>query len=257
MRSGRRGAFATSARGAPTSIWRSIAAVAAYGLGTWRAAASPWSTSMFEMLDLTERPSQLALAGPAGLCILTMSPWRRSRGSPPSGAASASTSSFACGRRTGDWVWLRKRADLVEDEETGGGGLVGIAFDVTERKREAELSATADQRLREAIEAISEAFVLWDSSNRLVLCNSKYQRCTICPARQRRPVPRRAAHCRAGSRRSLTATRRHGRRGAARRRIAHLRGAARRRALAAGQRAAHPRRRLCVGRHRHHRAQGA
>ncbi len=38
------------------------------------------------------------------------------------------------------------------------------------------MSATADQRLREAIEAISEAFVLWDSSNRLVLCNSKYQR---------------------------------------------------------------------------------
>ena len=54
--------------------------------------------------------------------------------------------------------------------------LVGIAFDVTERKREAEASATADQRLREAIEAISEAFVLWDSGNRLVLCNSKYQR---------------------------------------------------------------------------------
>ena len=47
---------------------------------------------------------------------------------------------------------------------------------MSERKREAEASATADQRLREAIEAISEAFVLWDSSNHLVLCNSKYQR---------------------------------------------------------------------------------
>ena len=29
-------------------------------------------------------------------------------------------------------------------------------------------------RLREAIDAISEAFVLWDSSNRLVTCNSKF-----------------------------------------------------------------------------------
>ena len=76
----------------------------------------------------------------------------------------------------GRWVWLRKRAEIVEDEESGGFSLVGIAFDVTERKREAEASATADQRLREAIEAISEAFVLWDSGNRLVLCNSKYQR---------------------------------------------------------------------------------
>ena len=76
----------------------------------------------------------------------------------------------------GRWVWLRKRAELVEDGEAGGATLVGIAFDVTERKREAEASATADQRLREAIEAISEAFVLWDFSHRMVLCNSKYQR---------------------------------------------------------------------------------
>src|SRR5208282_5907882 len=76
----------------------------------------------------------------------------------------------------GEWVWLRKRAELVVDATAGGWRLIGIALDVTDQKREAELSATADQRLREAIEAISEAFVLWDSSNRLVLCNSKYQR---------------------------------------------------------------------------------
>ena len=30
-------------------------------------------------------------------------------------------------------------------------------------------------RLRDAIEAISEAFVVWDADNRLVLCNSKFQ----------------------------------------------------------------------------------
>jgi two-component system cell cycle sensor histidine kinase PleC len=76
----------------------------------------------------------------------------------------------------GEWVWLRQRAAMVEDEAQGCQRLVGVALDITERKREAEVSATADQRLREAVEAISEAFVLWDSSNRLVLCNSKYQR---------------------------------------------------------------------------------
>ncbi len=36
-------------------------------------------------------------------------------------------------------------------------------------------TATADMRLRDAIETISEAFVLWDSENRLVMCNSKFQ----------------------------------------------------------------------------------
>ena len=65
--------------------------------------------------------------------------------------------------------------------------LVGIVIDVSDRKREAEVSATADQRLREAIEAISEAFVLWDSGNRLVLCNSKYQRLHDLPADAVRP----------------------------------------------------------------------
>ena len=31
------------------------------------------------------------------------------------------------------------------------------------------------RRLRDAVETISEAFVLWDRENRLVMCNSKYQ----------------------------------------------------------------------------------
>ena len=33
----------------------------------------------------------------------------------------------------------------------------------------------ANARLRDAVETISEAFVLWDHENRLVMCNSKYQ----------------------------------------------------------------------------------
>ncbi len=81
----------------------------------------------------------------------------------------------------GRWVWLRKRAELVDDEETGAPSLVGIAIDVTDRKRQAEETATANERLRDAIEAISEAFVLWDAGNQMVLCNSKYQRLNALP----------------------------------------------------------------------------
>ena len=57
----------------------------------------------------------------------------------------------------------------------GSRHLVGIAMDVTEQRRLAEFTATADMRLRDAVEAISEAFVLWDAGNRLVLCNSKFR----------------------------------------------------------------------------------
>src|SRR6202030_4363244 len=75
----------------------------------------------------------------------------------------------------GDWVWLRARAEIVRQSADTGPHLIGIAVDVTEEQRLAERSATADIRLRDAVETISEAFVLWDSEDRLVLCNSKFQ----------------------------------------------------------------------------------
>ena len=74
----------------------------------------------------------------------------------------------------GHWVWVRARGEVVRNTD-GNLHLVGIAVDITEQKRLAEASRTADLRLRDAVEAISEAFVLWDADNRLVLCNSKYQ----------------------------------------------------------------------------------
>jgi two-component system cell cycle sensor histidine kinase PleC len=134
-----------------------------------------WSRSMFEILDLPPRsvmtlrqvedlvhPDDKPLAG------LVEAALRRGEGEVDI--------EFRLLAADGEWVWLRQRAAIVEDCIRGCRRLVGVALDVTDRKREAEVSETADQRLREAIEAISEAFVLWDSSNRLVLCNSKYQR---------------------------------------------------------------------------------
>ncbi len=76
----------------------------------------------------------------------------------------------------GEWIWLRARAELVQEIATGSLHLVGITVDITEQKALAERSATADLRLRDAIESVSEAFVLWDSGNRLVMCNSKFQK---------------------------------------------------------------------------------
>ncbi len=68
------------------------------------------------------------------------------------------------------------RGELVCDREDKATHLVGIAVDITEQKILAEQSATADIRLRDALETVSEAFVLWDDDNRLVMCNSKFQR---------------------------------------------------------------------------------
>ena len=169
-------------------------------------------------------------------------------------AETASTSSFACAPPTGAGCGCASARNSSRTRRPAAASLVGIAFDVTDRKREAEASATADQRLREAIEAISEAFVLWDSSNRLVLCNSKYQRLHNLSERGRpvRRALRRSRDARlSGDVCGFRQT------GGGRPACAHLRGALAGRTMAAGQRTAHARRRLRLGRDRHHRAQGA
>lgn len=74
----------------------------------------------------------------------------------------------------GNWVWLRLRGEVL-NADSGGRQLVGIATDVTEQHLLAEQTRLADIRLRDAIETTSEAFVLWDNQNRLVMCNTKYQ----------------------------------------------------------------------------------
>lgn len=74
----------------------------------------------------------------------------------------------------GNWTWLRLRGEVLT-HQNGSRQLVGIATDVTEQHLLAEQTRLADIRLRDAIETTSEAFVLWDNQNRLVMCNTKYQ----------------------------------------------------------------------------------
>ncbi|WP_273720489.1 MULTISPECIES: ATP-binding protein [unclassified Bartonella] len=71
----------------------------------------------------------------------------------------------------GHYVWMRIRAEVTDEEEPH---LVGIAFDISEQRQLAEETAQADLRIRDAIENISESFVLWDAEERLVMSNSKF-----------------------------------------------------------------------------------
>jgi PAS domain S-box-containing protein len=67
----------------------------------------------------------------------------------------------------GERHWLRTRKSLFVLPD-GRRYLVGVIFDVTARKR-------AEDRLADAIETMSEGFVLFDAADRLVLCNTKYR----------------------------------------------------------------------------------
>ncbi|MBS0531859.1 MAG: PAS-domain containing protein, partial [Proteobacteria bacterium] len=84
--------------------------------------------------------------------------------------------SFRMQHSNGHWIWLRVRCEVSLGASDSGAHLIGIAVDITEQKSLAEKTVEADLRLRDAIETIPEAFVLWDAGDRLVLCNSHFQR---------------------------------------------------------------------------------
>ncbi len=141
-----------------------------------------WSDSMYELLGY-ERQDEFLSFGEVNAMI---HPEDQDLFTLAEQLASASTSlvdyEFRIRSITGDWVWLRARAELMNDPDDAASHLVGIAVDVTEQRGLEEKTAKADARLHDAIEAISEAFVLWDANNNLVLCNSKFQKLHELPA---------------------------------------------------------------------------
>jgi two-component system cell cycle sensor histidine kinase PleC len=80
--------------------------------------------------------------------------------------------SFRLRHADGHWIGVRLRGHITRDKETQEPLLTAIA---AVEQQEAVPSPDANARLRDAVETISEAFVLWDNQNRLVMCNSKYQ----------------------------------------------------------------------------------
>ncbi len=84
--------------------------------------------------------------------------------------------SFRIRSANGEWVWVRARAELILDQNENRLHLVGIAVDMSDQRRLEAENLTANLRLREAIEAFGESFVLWDADNRLVMCNSRFQK---------------------------------------------------------------------------------
>jgi two-component system cell cycle sensor histidine kinase PleC len=147
------------------------------GLWDWDLARGRifWSYSMFDILGLDPRDDLLtfgevsALVHPDDVKLYELAEQLAEA------KASAIDRAFRMRHARGDWVWLRARCELVQQPGRLGRHLIGIAVDISEHKHLAETTATANVRLRDAIESISEAFVVWDADNRLVLCNSKFQ----------------------------------------------------------------------------------
>ncbi|MEE7489790.1 sensor histidine kinase [Methylobacterium oryzae] len=148
----------------------------ACGLWDWDIARGRiyWSDSMYTLLGYRRQHEYLSFGDVNGL----VHPDDGDLYSLARGLAANQTHidhAFRMRGADGAYVWLRARAEVVADAADGGRHLVGIATDISEQRALEETNAAADMRLRDAVEAISEAFVLWDTGNRLVLCNSKFR----------------------------------------------------------------------------------
>ena len=147
------------------------------GLWDWDLASGRvyWSQSMFDILGLPPQHTLLSFGEISGLVHPDDVQLYELAAQLADSDSSCIDRMFRMRHASGAWVWLRTRCELVRNPGEPHPHLIGIAVDITEQKRLAEESATAEMRLSDAIEAISEAFVVWDADNRLVLCNSKFQ----------------------------------------------------------------------------------
>ncbi|MEZ2129030.1 MULTISPECIES: PAS domain-containing sensor histidine kinase [unclassified Sinorhizobium] len=133
-----------------------------------------WSRSMYDMLGLPASDRMLSFGDAirlmhphdSGLYDLARLVAR--------GNASQIDQVFRMRHASGHYVWMRARAQVIRTH-SGQMHMIGIAMDVTEQHRLAQRYAEADQRLADAIECTSEAFVLWDKNDRLVMCNAHFQ----------------------------------------------------------------------------------
>jgi PAS domain S-box-containing protein len=73
-------------------------------------------------------------------------------------------------RQLGNGRWVR-----ATEQRTSDGGIVALRTDITELKQTEETLRAAQQRLIDAIESVSEGFVLFDRDDRYVLTNTKYR----------------------------------------------------------------------------------
>ncbi len=147
------------------------------GLWDWDLARGRvfWSHSMFDILGLPAKNDLLSFGELNALVHEGDIDLYELARQLADGEVTAIDHAFRMRHADGRWLWLRVRCELARQEDEAGLHLIGIAVDVSEQKNLVERTTAADLRLRDAIETIPEAFVLWDADNRLVLCNSYFQ----------------------------------------------------------------------------------
>ena len=146
------------------------------GIWDWDLTANRvyWSAAMFDMVGLKQpsrrmSPNEVkALTHPDDLDAIDEIMQAANRPS------RSYDTDFRLRHADGSWVWVHAKGQVWGGGRLASERLVGITIDITEQKLAEKRVSEANERLRDAIESIGEAFVLWDGGNRLVTANSKF-----------------------------------------------------------------------------------
>ncbi len=141
-----------------------------------------WSDSMYALLGIERRGDFLSFGEVNAMIHPMDADLYQLADAISRGEQTVIDNEFRIRTSAGTWMWLKARAELVIDTVSRSRHLVGIAVNISEQRRLAEQNTTLDLRLRDAIEAISEAFVLWDRDHKLVMCNAKFQKLHHLPS---------------------------------------------------------------------------
>jgi two-component system cell cycle sensor histidine kinase PleC len=144
------------------------------GLWRWNLARGHvhWSAPMYRLLGLDPNDKAMAF----GVIARALHPEDDLRGEVDRHLREGTSLFDHCFRlrhAAGHWVSVRLRGQITRGAGDREPYLTGIS--VVADHAVPIGSADENARLRDAVETISEAFVLWDRENRLVMCNSKYQ----------------------------------------------------------------------------------
>lgn len=146
------------------------------GLWDWNLACGHiyWSHSMYELLGLEPKDELMGFAAINDRMHPDDGNLHQHIESLLSSEKRMMDQRFRLRHEDGHWVWFQIRAELTLSAKNRL-HLMGVAMDVSDQVARAKENEVADLRLRDAVDAISEAFVLWDHTSRLVLCNHQYR----------------------------------------------------------------------------------
>ncbi len=83
---------------------------------------------------------------------------------------------FRVPKADGAAAWIDARGQAFgEPDALGYASIIGVALDVTDERVAERRFQAAERRLRDAIDSVSEAFVLYDRKGRLLMCNTNFR----------------------------------------------------------------------------------